>query len=163
MRTRRVRALAAVLLVVSAAAALGGCGKVDDSAFTGSVPTKDTVAAKVKWLVGLLKELGTQKVLLICRTREMVEDISERKLIEEQRERLAALVDASPDFIGCADPQTAQVTYINTGGRKMCGIGDDEEIGELTLGQVTPLAVMAKQVRHHDIGAAGVIQRGHDI
>jgi len=40
--------------------------------------TKDSVAAKVKWLVGLLKELGTQKVLLICRTRELVEDISAR-------------------------------------------------------------------------------------
>lgn len=40
--------------------------------------TKDTVAAKVKWLVALLKELGTQKVLLICRTKEMVEDISAR-------------------------------------------------------------------------------------
>jgi len=31
--------------ILSAAVALGGCGKVDDSAFTGSVPTKDTVAA----------------------------------------------------------------------------------------------------------------------
>ncbi|MEI9895523.1 MAG: helicase-related protein [Chthoniobacter sp.] len=34
--------------------------------------------AKVKWLTGLLKELGEQKVLLICRTRELVEDISTR-------------------------------------------------------------------------------------
>jgi hypothetical protein len=31
--------------ILGAAAALGGCGKVDDSGFTGSVPTKDTVAA----------------------------------------------------------------------------------------------------------------------
>jgi hypothetical protein len=31
--------------LMGAAAALTGCGKVDDSAFTGSVPTKDTVAA----------------------------------------------------------------------------------------------------------------------
>ncbi len=38
----------------------------------------DSLAAKVKWLVGLLKELGEQKVLLICRTRETVEEISER-------------------------------------------------------------------------------------
>ncbi len=39
---------------------------------------KDSVAARVKWLVALLKELDTQKVLLICRTRELVEDISAR-------------------------------------------------------------------------------------
>lgn len=34
--------------------------------------------AKMSWLVGLLKELGEQKVLLICRTRELSEEISER-------------------------------------------------------------------------------------
>jgi hypothetical protein len=34
-----------VLGTLGAAGALTGCGKVDDSAFTGSVPTKDTVAA----------------------------------------------------------------------------------------------------------------------
>jgi len=38
----------------------------------------DGTTAKVKWLVALLKELGGQKVLLICRTREMVEDVSAR-------------------------------------------------------------------------------------
>jgi ATP-dependent helicase HepA len=38
---------------------------------------KDSLGAKVKWLVALLRELGEQKVLLICRTREMVEKISE--------------------------------------------------------------------------------------
>ncbi len=42
----------------------------------------DAMTAKVKWLVALLKELGEQKVLLICRTREMVEEISERLLRE---------------------------------------------------------------------------------
>jgi hypothetical protein len=34
-----------VLGTLGAVVALAGCGKVDDSAFTGSVPTKDTVAA----------------------------------------------------------------------------------------------------------------------
>jgi ATP-dependent helicase HepA len=38
----------------------------------------DPVDLKIKWLVGLLKELGTAKVLLICRTRELAEDISAR-------------------------------------------------------------------------------------
>jgi ATP-dependent helicase HepA len=37
---------------------------------------------KVKWLAGLLKELSDQKVLLICRTRELVEEISTRLLQE---------------------------------------------------------------------------------
>ena len=38
----------------------------------------DEIAAKVKWLAALLKELATDKVLLICRTRELVEDIASR-------------------------------------------------------------------------------------
>jgi ATP-dependent helicase HepA len=32
--------------------------------------------AKVKWLVGLLKELGEEKVLLICKTRALAEQVS---------------------------------------------------------------------------------------
>lgn len=38
----------------------------------------DEVGAKIKWLVSLLKKLKTAKVLLICRTRELVEEISEK-------------------------------------------------------------------------------------
>ncbi len=38
----------------------------------------DAMTAKVKWLVGLLRESGEEKVLLICRTRELAEEISAR-------------------------------------------------------------------------------------
>lgn len=38
----------------------------------------DSEEAKFQWLVGLLKELGEGKVLLICRTRELAEEIPER-------------------------------------------------------------------------------------
>lgn len=38
----------------------------------------DPVALKVKWLAGLLRELGEEKVLTICRTRRLAEEISER-------------------------------------------------------------------------------------
>jgi len=68
----------------------------------------------------------------------LLEDTSDRKRVEVQRERLAALVDASPDFIGYADPKTTQIKYINKGGRKMCGFGEDEDIGTLSLGDVHP-------------------------
>ena len=40
--------------------------------------TKDEIATKVKWLAELLREPGTEKILLICRTRELVEDIASR-------------------------------------------------------------------------------------
>jgi ATP-dependent helicase HepA len=38
----------------------------------------DETGTKVKWLVGLLKQLGSAKVLVICRTRALVDEISER-------------------------------------------------------------------------------------
>ncbi|MGZ5434577.1 MAG: PAS domain S-box protein [Pyrinomonadaceae bacterium] len=65
-------------------------------------------------------------------------DITERKRLEEQRELLSALVQASPDFIGYADAKTAQILYINKHGRSMCGIGEDEELGELKISDVHP-------------------------
>jgi PAS domain S-box-containing protein len=68
----------------------------------------------------------------------LLEDISERKRVDEERERMAALVDASPDFIGYTDPKTAQIRYINRGGRQMCGIGEDEDIGKLKPDDVYP-------------------------
>ncbi|HEX8294906.1 MAG TPA: RNA polymerase-associated protein RapA, partial [Chthoniobacteraceae bacterium] len=42
----------------------------------------DSIPAKVKWLVALLKKLGQEKVLLICRTRALAEEIHERLLRE---------------------------------------------------------------------------------
>ncbi len=38
----------------------------------------DPIAAKVKWLAGLLRELRDAKVLLICRTKQLVLDLAER-------------------------------------------------------------------------------------
>jgi PAS domain S-box-containing protein len=67
-----------------------------------------------------------------------VRDITDLKRVEAQRERLAALVEASPDFIGFADPKTTQIQYINKHGRKMCGLGEDEDIGKLKIGDVHP-------------------------
>lgn len=65
-------------------------------------------------------------------------DISERKRVEAQRELLSSLVQASPDFIGYADAKTAQILYINKHGRRMCGIGEDEDLGELKISDVHP-------------------------
>ncbi len=36
-------------------------------------------------------------------------------------------------------------------------------IGELTLGEIAPFAITTEDVADHDVGSAGVVQRGHDI
>lgn len=45
-------------------------------------PGEDEDTVKIKWLAGLLRDLGTSKVLLICRTREQAETIHEMLLHE---------------------------------------------------------------------------------
>lgn len=39
---------------------------------------KKEIDAKITWLAGLLRELGEEKILLICRSRELAEEINER-------------------------------------------------------------------------------------
>jgi len=68
----------------------------------------------------------------------VVRDITGRKQAEEHRERLAALVEASPDFIGFADAKTTQIQFINKHGRRMCGIGKDEDVGKLKISDLHP-------------------------
>ena len=74
----------------------------------------------------------------MVRIASVAEDITERKRAEVQRDRFVALVEASPDFIGFADSKTAQIQYINTYGRRMCGIGEDEDVGKLKMSDVHP-------------------------
>ncbi|TLD70672.1 RNA polymerase-binding ATPase [Phragmitibacter flavus] len=47
-----------------------------------STKDDDLIEPKVKWLAQLLKDLGEAKVLLICHSREMAEDLNERLLRE---------------------------------------------------------------------------------
>src|SRR6185295_6210841 len=86
----------------------------------------------------LLKDRLERLGSAVKRAIQEAETRRTRRWVDAQRERLAALVDASPDFIGYADPKTTQIKYINKGGRKMCGIGEDEDIGTLKLGDVHP-------------------------
>jgi diguanylate cyclase (GGDEF)-like protein/PAS domain S-box-containing protein len=55
------------------------------------------------------------------------EDVTERKRAEESQARLAAILEATPDFVGMADVQGHNL-YMNRAGRKMLGIGEEEDI-----------------------------------
>ncbi len=64
-------------------------------------------------------------------------DITEQKILEEERNRLTAIIEASTDFIGTASSDL-RVLYINPGGRKMLGIGLEEDITETLLSDYYP-------------------------
>jgi PAS domain S-box-containing protein len=57
---------------------------------------------------------------------------------EQVRERLASMLEATPDFVGIADARSAKVFYVNQAGRKMCGIADDEDVTKLDVADFHP-------------------------
>ncbi len=65
-------------------------------------------------------------------------DITQRKEMEKARARLISIIESSPDFIGFADAKTTAILYINRAGRKMCGIGPDENASNYKIANVHP-------------------------
>lgn len=55
----------------------------------------------------------------------IVRDVTERKRVEEERQRFVLLVENSSDFIATATPAW-QILYINKAGRKLIGLAPDE-------------------------------------
>lgn len=54
-------------------------------------------------------------------------DVTGRRRAAEAQERLTAILEAAHDFIGIASPD-GKVLYMNREGRKMLGLGPDEEV-----------------------------------
>jgi len=65
-------------------------------------------------------------------------DITERKKMEEAQKQLIAIIEATPDFVGFADAKDKHIIYVNKAGRKMCGIGNDEDVTKLKIYDVHP-------------------------
>ncbi len=76
-------------------------------------------------------ELNFQPILdaqgEVVRFEGFVQDVTERRRAEEARERLAAILEATTDFVGTADAE-ARTLYLNRAGRRMLGIGEREDL-----------------------------------
>jgi len=66
-----------------------------------------------------------------------VRDITERKQREEERDRLAAILEGTSDLIGIVDTDLKPI-YINQAGRAMLGLGQTEDISALHIEQFHP-------------------------
>jgi PAS domain S-box-containing protein len=64
-------------------------------------------------------------------------DITARKRGMAVRERLTQIIEAATDFIGIADRQ-GRIHYINRAGRRLLGIGLDEDVTCLNLKEFHP-------------------------
>jgi PAS domain S-box-containing protein len=57
-------------------------------------------------------------------------DLTARKRAEEERARLAAVLDATPDVVGISDP-SGNVLYLNQAARTMFGLSDAAPLGKM--------------------------------
>jgi PAS domain S-box-containing protein len=68
---------------------------------------------------------------------ESMDREARRRQAEEARSQLIAILDATPDFVGTADA-TGQVLYLNRAARKILGVGADENISQVKIGDKHP-------------------------
>jgi len=64
-------------------------------------------------------------------------DITDRKLIEETKTRLSEITETTTDFVATATID-GRVLYINKAGRKVIGIGENEDISNLSISDYHP-------------------------
>ncbi len=64
-------------------------------------------------------------------------DITERLRAEEMRNRLAAILEATSDFVGTSDPE-GRATYVNRAGRTMLNLADEEDISRTSIRDFIP-------------------------
>jgi PAS domain S-box-containing protein len=70
--------------------------------------------------------------------RAKVSVFAERKRSEQTQARLVAILEAAPDFIGLADAKDRYILYVNRAGRKMTGLGEEEDVTKLKIADVHP-------------------------
>jgi len=71
----------------------------------------------------ILDDAGQPAVL-----RGTVQDITERRRVERKQVLMAAMLDATPGFVGFADAEDNRVLYVNPAGREMVGIRPQEDV-----------------------------------
>lgn len=67
----------------------------------------------------------------------MIQDISETKQTKEDLQRLTAILETTSDFVSTSLPNQ-KVTYINQAGKKLVGIGENDDISELKISDLHP-------------------------
>jgi PAS domain S-box-containing protein len=67
-----------------------------------------------------------------------VSDITERKRAEETQARLVAILEETSDFVGIANAPDCHILYVNHAGRKMIGVGQEEDLPPSVISAVHP-------------------------
>lgn len=66
-----------------------------------------------------------------------IADVTANRKAEEERARLVEILEATTDIVGTADAE-GRVRYLNAAGRRLFGIGRDEDLASRTIGDLFP-------------------------
>lgn len=64
-------------------------------------------------------------------------DVTSRKVAEEKRKQLTAILEATPDFVAIAD-RNGKSIFLNRAGKKLLGLEEDVDIATLTIERSHP-------------------------
>ncbi len=86
----------------------------------------------------------------------LIQDITERKLVDAERKRLLKIIEDTTDYIGVSDMQ-GHLQFHNVAARRMLGLADDADLSALTISDMHP-EWAAKLVLEEGVPAA--LQQG---
>ena len=75
-----------------------------------------------------------------------IERLEQRRVLEAERARLASVLEATSDFVGFGDCE-GRALFINAAGRRMIGLGAQEDIGERYIRDFHPAWATARLVQ----------------
>lgn len=97
----------------------------------------------------LLDAAGVQRTFVVDRHASLgergtlVRDVTLSRQIEHSRNQLLSILDETTDFVGSADID-GNVLYINKGGRRLIGIGEDEGVTNLKMWDLHPIGIFKR-------------------
>ncbi|WP_119156493.1 PAS domain S-box protein [Caldimonas tepidiphila] len=106
-------------------------------------------SGRIVWLkisLSMLRESGPSQGTIMA----VFDDITEAKLAHERAEQLAAVLEATPDFVGFANV-TGQALYINRAGREMVGLPLDKSLAGVSIKEKYPpwaYEIVRKGIEH---------------
>jgi len=72
-----------------------------------------------------------------------LQDVGGQRDAEAARARLAALLEATPDFVSTGDPH-GRITYLNRAGRTLVGLREAQDLSTLTFADLVPDPVLGR-------------------
>jgi len=88
-------------------------------------------------LLGCCVAVTVATLLLLFQSNATLQaETVERELSQQTQERLLAILETTPDFVGFADARDSRIVHINKAGRRMCGIGETEDVTKLVIADI---------------------------